>query len=62
MRTVKPTNRLRFVERVFPSHDVEAGYKVKILQQWCNYQILSDTSGWIPIEDGVWRDVPLESE
>jgi len=37
MRTIAPTNRLRFVERVIPSHDVEVGYKVKILQQWWNY-------------------------
>jgi len=62
MRTIAPTNRLRFVERVIPIHDVEAGYKVKILQQWWNYQILSDNSSWIPIEGGEWRDVPLESE
>jgi hypothetical protein len=57
-----PTNKLRFVERIIIGHDVDSDYKVKILQQWWNYQILSDISGWIPVEGGEWRDVPLESE
>jgi hypothetical protein len=56
-----PTNRLRFVERVIPSHDVEAGYKVKILQQWWNKN-LQHGQIFTPIEGGEWRDIPLESE
>jgi hypothetical protein len=63
MTTLKPTTALRFVERIIPSHDVEAGYKVKILQQWWNKQQLSEgNNGWVPIEGGEWRDVPLEKE
>jgi len=63
MRTIAPTNKLRFVERVIPTHDIETGYKVKILQQWWNYQILSENNdAWIPTGGGEWRDVPLESE
>jgi hypothetical protein len=63
MRTIAPTNKLRFVERIVSTHDVETGYKVKILQQWWNYQKLSENNdGWIPIEGGEWRDIPLEKE
>lgn len=62
MITVKPTQGLRFVERVIPSHDVEAGYKVRVLQQWWGKQQLSENNRWEPIEGGEWRDVPLETE
>lgn len=59
---MKPTNRLRFVERI----DINTERTYKILQQWWE-ESMSVNLGWtgeIPIGQakGEWRDVPLEAE
>ena len=53
---MKPTPKLRFVERVVPApeHGEGIGKKVRILQQWWEH-----TEWNAP---GEWRDVPLEKE
>lgn len=51
---MKPTNKLRFVERVVPITET-TGRQVQILQQWWEYEHVAET-------DGEWRDVPLEKE
>lgn len=64
---MKPTARLRFVERVVPApeHGEGIGKKVRILQQWWSQQHTVNM-GWgeIPMgdENGEWRDIPLEEE
>ena len=55
---MKPTNKLRFVERIEHGYDLEIT-KVKILQQWWEHKSIMD------MKDGVWgewRDVPVEVE
>lgn len=50
---MKPTNKLRFVERMV---EINGDHKlVRVLQQWWE-------GGWGPMSDGEWRDVPLEQE
>ena len=50
---MKPTNKLRFVERAI---EINGDHKlVRVLQQWWE-------GGWGPMSDGEWRDVPLEQE
>ena len=62
---MKPTTKLRFVERSFPMHPfyktidaqgntVQATQTFRILQQWWGDQWLEDV--------GEWRDVQLEKE
>ncbi len=66
---MKPTHKLRFVERVIavPATDGE-GRTVRILQQWWENSSMGTINlGWtgdIPIGEvkGEWRDVPLEKE
>jgi hypothetical protein len=56
---MKPTTRLRFVERYIyaPEYGDDTSKKVRILQQW-----------WAVERDGQmtptgeWRDIPLEGE
>ena len=56
---MKPTPKLRFVERnkVIVNNEGfgAATTRVRILQQWWDFN-----SGAIP--DGEWRDVPIEKE
>lgn len=69
---MKPTNKLRFVERDSYSHNGEHfthPHKVKILQQWWEdpntvLAVLQFGPNGIPIQQhpGEWRDVPLETE
>lgn len=67
---MKPTAKLRFVERVeaISTHTDGStiGRRVRILQQWWESS-MSMNLGWtgdIPIinAQGEWRDVPLEKE
>jgi hypothetical protein len=52
-RIMKPTNKLRFIERQQMIHgDLKT---VRVLQQWWE-------SGWGVAENGEWRDVPLEQD
>ena len=55
---MKPTARLRFVERYVPApeHGEDTLKKVRILQQWWVTQVIHDE------EIGEWRDIPLENE
>jgi len=56
---MKPTPKLRFVERDSYSRNGEhfvMPHKVRILQQWW-----ADFVGSLEL-DGEWRDVPLEQE
>lgn len=60
---MKPTPKLRFVERVapIPEHGENFGKKVRILQQW--WAPNGSTENEIHFElNGEWRDVPLEKE
>ena len=67
---MKPTNKLRFVEREFYTDDngehFMMPFKRKILQQWWQSPDILEAlgiGGVAPIsEDGEWRDVPLEIE
>ena len=59
-----PTPKLRFVERDSYSKNGEhfvQPFKVRVLQQlWIPD---NDTyEEWLKTKDGVWRDVPLETE
>jgi hypothetical protein len=64
------TTKLRFVERIIPDADVEAGYKIKVLQQWwedktmalCVYRVDVNGIPLPPLPMGEWRDIPLEIE
>jgi len=59
---MKPTNRLRFVERSQPDYPgANTGRIVRILQQWW----ASDPDcyeDWAMQTNGEWRDVPVEKE
>jgi len=65
---MKPTPKLRFVERVIavPATD-GVGRTVRVLQQWWEtdsnwpYAQSLDAAGRVIIS-GEWRDVPLEKE
>ena len=66
---MKPTAKLRFVERDSYSKHGEHfthPYKVRILQQWweTNNTINLGFGGELPIGEtkGEWRDVPIEKE
>ena len=62
---MKPTNKLRFVERQEVIHgDVTL---VRFLQQWWEKPVATMNLGWtgdIPLSkaEGEWRDVPTEQE
>ena len=55
-----PTNKLRFVERFHQTgmdgSGVATGVKVRILQQWWEWEVT------YPTVSGEWRDVPIEKE
>ena len=57
---MKPTNKLRFIQRetqIFLGEDTYTYRMIKILQQWWDYE----DNGWLqPV--GEWRDVPMEIE
>ena len=63
---MKPTNRLRFVEResrVYNGEVFDQPFKVKILQQWWRTPVLERTiPEIIDGNAGEWRDVPIEVE
>ena len=56
---MKPTTRLRFVERYVyaPEHGDDTSKKVRILQQWWAVEREGQMT-----PTGEWRDVPLENE
>ena len=60
---MKPTNRLRFIERIVPAPEYGEGIgkKVRSLQQWW----ASDPDcyeDWAMQVNGEWRDVPVEKQ
>ena len=59
---MKPTLKLRFIERVVPTPDYgeNTGKIVRILQQW--WEDNSTDVYWVSGAPGEWRDVPLEAE
>lgn len=63
---MKPTAKLRFVERVVdlctsPDGTVSHGKTVRVLQQlWVPTN--EPYGEWLKIKDGVWKDVPCERE
>ena len=61
---MKPTERLRFVERDSYSHNGEhfaTPHKIRVLQQlWIPTN--EPYGEWLKVKDGEWRDVPLENE
>lgn len=61
---MKPTNKLRFVERYVPSpqHGEGINVKVKILQQWWEDSNPLMRGLWKDGHGGEWRDIPLETE
>jgi hypothetical protein len=71
---MKPTTKLRFVEREQPMHPfyktvdtkgnmVQAVQKYRVLQQWWAKQIQAGPQTFVDHpNDGEWRDVPLETE
>lgn len=52
---MKPTNKLRWVERFKPAIGINYGGVIQVLQQWWAIE----RAGQITPE-GEWRDVPLE--
>jgi sulfur carrier protein ThiS len=56
---MKPTTRLRFVERYVyePEDRADVSKKVRILQQWWAVEREGQMT-----PTGEWRDVPLENE
>jgi hypothetical protein len=56
---MKPTTRLRFVERYVyePEDRADTSKKVRILQQWWAVEREGQMT-----PTGEWRDVPLENE
>lgn len=69
---MKPTNKLRFVERTVPApeHGKGMGKTVRILQQWWEdgnivlaIHITDKDGNVLPSpKRGEWRDVPVETE
>lgn len=61
---MKPTERLRFVERDSYSRNGEhfaTPNKIRVLQQlWIPTN--EPYGEWLKVKDGEWRDVPLENE
>jgi hypothetical protein len=67
---MKPTNKLRFVERGVPAPEYGEGFEktVRILQQWWEdgntvlAVLLKDNEGNVlpSPRRGEWRDVPIE--
>jgi hypothetical protein len=60
-----PTPKLRFVKRdiqvPFQNYkDVTESKTVRILQQWWEKKIWAHDD-WV-VDDGEWRDIPLEKE
>jgi hypothetical protein len=60
---MKPTTRLRFVERYVyaPEDRADVSKKVRILQQWWEVENSTDALH-NNLLDGEWRDIPLENE
>ena len=63
---MKPTNKLRFVERLVPITE-NTGTRVRILQQWWEQSSMGEVNlgfGSFPVGEvkGEWRDVPIEKE
>jgi hypothetical protein len=64
---MKPTNKLRFIERTEPITET-TGRRVRILQQWWESSnggtINLGFGGEMPLGKvvGEWRDVPVEVE
>ncbi len=65
---MKPTSRMRFVERkaqmhpFYKSADGGPAYQIyRVLQQWWATDP-DDYEDWVLRANGEWRDVPLETE
>ena len=58
---MKPTPKLRFVERKDFTEDLANPRTLRILQQWWEIENITDALH-NNILDGEWRDVPLEKE
>ena len=67
---MKPTNKLRFVERSVPAseHGENTAKTARILQQWWESSSMGTMNfgfgGELPLGEvtGEWRDVPIEKE
>jgi len=61
MSEMKPTPKLRFVERNVPSY---RGIKIFLQQWWETNNTINLGFGELPIGEtkGEWRDVPIEKE
>lgn len=60
-----PTNKLRFVERDSYSKNGEhfvMPFKIRVLQQWWSIGLAEISKDSSKVNDGEWRDVPLEKE
>jgi len=33
-----------------------------VLEQWHNWEELTDTNGWLPIEGGEWKEIQIKKE
>lgn len=58
---MKPTPKLRFVERKDFTEDLANPRTLRILQQWWEIENITDALH-NNILDGEWRDIPLEQE
>jgi hypothetical protein len=60
---MKPTARLRFVERYVPApeHGEDTLKKVRIFQQWWAHDP-DCYEDFLLKANGEWRDIPLENE
>ena len=63
---MKPTNKLRFVQRDCYSRNGEhflEPFQIKVLQQWWEKSVADQYTAAIAGKpSGEWRDVPLETE
>lgn len=70
---MKPTMKLRWIERMIPCHRPDIGKAVCTLRQWwegnapnqiLNYDYIDPKTGYPAVltPRGEWRDVPIETE
>jgi len=61
MRQLQPTTTFRWVSvktKYFKFFD----RKTLVLEQWHNWQELTDLNGWLPIQGGEWKQIEIKKE
>jgi len=63
-RRLHPTTKLRWstFKAQFWNGSNYSDKEIPILEQWHNWEVLTDMCGWQPVEGGEWKEIEIKKE